>query len=71
MAPDGSFLQLAGHRREAVLVDDLNLSRATRKYALDSLKQPRFLAAHWRRLVPELRRRVRETDRVFRRALGV
>ena len=67
VAPDGSFLQLADNRREIVLVHDLDLSRATRKYALDSLQHPRFLAHHWRRLLPELRRRVRETDRMFRR----
>jgi len=66
VAPDGSFLQLADNRGEQVLVQDLDLAQATRKYALDSLKQPRFLASHWRRLLPELRRRVREADRMFR-----
>jgi predicted amidohydrolase len=65
VAPDGSFLQLADNRRERVLVSDLDLTRATRKYALDSLKQPRFLARHWRRLLPQLRQRVREADRMF------
>jgi predicted amidohydrolase len=65
VAPDGSFLQLADNRREGVLVESLDLSRATRKYALDSLKSPRFLASHWRRMIPELRRRVRETDLIF------
>jgi predicted amidohydrolase len=67
VAPDGSLLELADNRHARVLVHDLNLSQATRKYALDSLKHPRFLASHWRRLLPELRRRVRETDRMFRR----
>jgi predicted amidohydrolase len=66
VAPDGSVLQLADNRRECVLVDELDLSKATRKYALDSLKHPRFLASHWRRMIPELRRRVRETDLIFR-----
>lgn len=65
VAPDGSFLQLADNRREGVLVESLDLSRATRKYALDGLKSPRFLASHWRRMIPELRRRVRETDLIF------
>ncbi len=65
VAPDGKFLQIADHRREAVLVADLDLSLATRKYALDSLQHPRFLAAHWRRLLPELRRRVRLTNQKF------
>lgn len=66
VAPDGTFLELADNRHEAVLVHDLDLSRATRKYARDSLAHPRFLASHWRRLLPELRRRSRETDRRFR-----
>lgn len=67
VAPDGSFLRLADNRREQVLVEDLDLSRATRKYALDSLQHPRFLASHWRRMLPELRQRGRETDQMFRR----
>jgi len=67
VAPDGSFLQLADNRREKVLVADLDLSQATRKYAVDGLQHPRFLASHWRRMIPELRQRVRETDRKFQR----
>jgi predicted amidohydrolase len=70
VAPDGSFLQLADNCSERVLLEDLPLSRATRKYALDSLKHPRFLATHWRRVLPELRQRGRETDQKFRRWLG-
>jgi len=70
VAPDGSCLRLADNRREQVLVEDLDLSRATRKYALDSLQHPRFLATHWRRVLPELRQRVRETDRIFGRWYG-
>lgn len=69
VAPDGSFLQLADNRREGVFVAELDLALATRKYALDSLKHPRFLTGHWRRLLPELRRRVRDTDRRFQRWL--
>jgi predicted amidohydrolase len=67
VAPDGSFLQLADNRREMIIVNELDLSLATRKYARESLQQPRILAAHWRRMLPELRQRVRETDRMFRR----
>jgi len=65
VAPDGSFLQLADNRREMVLVAEIDPSQATRKYARDSLRHPRFLAAHWRQILPALRRRVRETDRNF------
>lgn len=67
VAPDGSFLRLADNRRERLLVADLDLSSATGKYALDSLEHPRFLARHWRRVLPEMRRRVRETDAKFLR----
>jgi predicted amidohydrolase len=65
VAPDGSFLQLADNQREAVISADLDLTLATRKYALDSLEHPQFLAAHWRRLLCEVRQRVAETDRRF------
>jgi predicted amidohydrolase len=51
VAPDASVLSLAGNRNEAILVASLDLSAATRKYALDSLSYPRFLAPHWKRLV--------------------
>ncbi len=67
VAPDGSFLQLADNRRERVLVESLDLSRANRKYARDSLQHPGFLASHWRRVLPELRQRVRESDKRFQR----
>ncbi len=67
VAPDSSFLKLADNRKEGVLVADLDLSLATRKYARDSLQHPRFLACHWRRMLPELRRRVLQTNRHFQR----
>jgi predicted amidohydrolase len=70
VAPDGSFLQLADNRREMIIADELDLSQATRKYARESLQHPRILAAHWRRMLPELRQRVRETDLMFRRWHG-
>jgi predicted amidohydrolase len=70
VAPDGSFLQLADNRRERVLVETLDLSQATRKYALESLEHPRFLAHHWRRMLAEMRRRVRASDSLFQRGLA-
>ncbi|MBN8247533.1 MAG: carbon-nitrogen hydrolase family protein [Verrucomicrobia bacterium] len=66
VAPDGRVLALADNRSPSRIVADLDLSLATRKYALDSLRHPRFLAAHWRRLLPELRQRVRDNNRQFR-----
>ena len=71
VAPDGSFLQLADNRRECLIVADLDLSLATRCYALDSRKHPQFLAAHWRRILPEMRKQVRQTDRAFRQWYSV
>ncbi|WP_169980654.1 carbon-nitrogen hydrolase family protein [Tautonia rosea] len=67
VAPDATFLQLADNRRAMILVHDLDLSQATRKYAIDSLNHPRILAKHWRRMLPELRRQVSEVDRTFQR----
>jgi predicted amidohydrolase len=65
VAPDGSFLQLADNEHEAVISAGLDLTLATRKYALDSLEHPQFLAAHWRHLLREVRQRVTDTDRRF------
>jgi predicted amidohydrolase len=70
VAPDSSFLRLADNRRESVIISDLDLSLASRKYAVDSLQHPRFLARHWRQILPELQRRVRETNIQFRQWLN-
>ncbi|MBX3734057.1 MAG: carbon-nitrogen hydrolase family protein [Verrucomicrobiae bacterium] len=67
VAPDGSILQLADNRSEAVIVENLELTNATRRYAIESLKHPALLARHWRRLLPLLRRGVRDADLRFRR----
>jgi predicted amidohydrolase len=66
VAPDGAVLRLADNRREQVIIADLDLSLATRKYAEDSRRHPRFLAREWRRLLPEVRRRVALNDQWFR-----
>ncbi len=65
VAPSGALLELADNEHEAIISSDLDLTLATRKYALDSLKHPKFLAVHWRRLLREVRQRVAETDRRF------
>jgi predicted amidohydrolase len=70
VAPDGSFLQLADNQHEAVINADLDLTQATRKYALDSLEHPKFLAAHWRRVLLEVQQRVAENDRRFLKWYG-
>jgi len=64
VAPDGRVLRLADNERETVLTADLDLSAATRKYALDSLRHPRFLSPHWRGLVREVVRRAGTAGRL-------
>ncbi|HVZ64492.1 MAG TPA: carbon-nitrogen hydrolase family protein [Lacunisphaera sp.] len=46
VAPDGNIVEEASQLQEEVLVADLDLSRATGEYALESLQGP--LAAWWR-----------------------
>lgn len=59
IAPDSRVLALADNADEAVLVAELELALATRKYAIESLTSPRFLAPHWRAMVRVVRRRAR------------
>lgn len=54
VAPDGRVLRLADNENEALLVTDLDLALATRKYAIDSLEHPRFLAPRWRDIVTQV-----------------
>ncbi len=70
VAPDGSLLQLADNEREAIISAELDLGLATRKYAIDSLAHPKFLASHWRGLLREVKQRVVDTDRRFQRWYG-
>lgn len=65
VAPDRSRLALADNEGESVIVADLDLSKATGKYARESLEHPRFLSAHWKRMVAEVRRRAARSVRVF------
>ena len=67
VAPDGSLLQIADNRRESIVTAEMDLSLATRKYARESLRHPRFMAPHWRRALVEMRRRIRESDQLFQR----
>ncbi len=52
--PDMRRLQLADNENEALIVANLNLAKATGKYALESMEHPRFLASTWKRLVREI-----------------
>jgi predicted amidohydrolase len=63
--PDGTFLQLADNRHETIITADLDMSLATRKYACESLRHPRFMARHWRLALTEMRSHIRESDQLF------
>jgi predicted amidohydrolase len=65
VAPDRTRLALADNVGESVIVADLDLSRATGVYASESLVHPRFLSAHWRRMLGEIRLRARSSLRRF------
>jgi len=65
VAPDRTRLALADNANESVIVADLDLSKATGKYALDSLRHPRFLSPHWKRMVGDLRRRAGQSLEPF------
>jgi len=49
--PNGIPLAEAGFHQEEGITSGLDLSRADRAYVLDSLRNPPFLAAHWRAMV--------------------
>lgn len=65
VAPDRARLALAGNDGEALITADLDLSKATGKYARESLEHPKFLAPHWKRMLRELRSRVRDSASRF------
>ena len=52
--PNGIPLTEAGYYQEELITAVLDLSRADRSYVLDSLKNPPFLAQHWRQMVAEV-----------------
>ncbi len=55
VAPDMRFLKLADNENEALIVANLELSKATGKYARESLDHPRFLSTTWKKLIREIR----------------
>ena len=58
-------LRIANNQDEATLIADLKMANATGQYALESLEHPRWLAAHWKSLLPQLVRKARRTDALF------
>ncbi len=59
VAPDERVLALADNRSEGVIVADLDLSKATRSYALRAMEHPAFLAAGWKSMVNAVREQSR------------
>jgi predicted amidohydrolase len=57
---DGRVLRLADNAGEAVIVADLDMEQASRKYAVEGFTSPRFLAGSWRRMVAKVRRQARQ-----------
>ena len=57
VAPDERVLKLADNEHEAVLVARLDLSQATRRFALRSMEHPQFLRHAWRGMVHAVRQR--------------
>jgi len=60
VAPDSTVLALANNRDEMVILAELDLTRAGRKYAREALIQPKFLRGHWRSLLAACRKQLRE-----------
>jgi predicted amidohydrolase len=52
--PSGIPLAEAGYYQEEMITAVLDLSRATRSYILDSMKNPPFLSRYWSRMVEEV-----------------
>jgi predicted amidohydrolase len=55
--PNGIPLAEAGFCQEEMITSVLDLSRADRSYLLDSMKNPPFLAKHWRKMIGEMKAR--------------
>ncbi len=60
VAPDEKVLKLADNRVEAVIVANLDLAKATGKYAQRGVKRPAFLASQWKAMVQSVRQRAKE-----------
>lgn len=55
--PSGIPLAEAGFYQEEMITSVLDLSRADRSYALDSMKNPPFLAIYWQQMIEAMKAR--------------
>ncbi len=60
VAPDENILALADNRQQTVIAANLDLDKATGRYAHRGARRPAFLAAHWKAMVRSVRQRARE-----------
>jgi predicted amidohydrolase len=58
VAPDSRVLALANNRDEIVVHASVDLEQAGRKYARESLREPKFLRAHWKAMLGACRRQL-------------
>jgi predicted amidohydrolase len=58
VGPDSQVLALANNRDEMLIHARLDLSQARRKYAREALQEPKFLRAHWKRMLAACRRQL-------------
>lgn len=58
--PDGLPLAEAGYYQEEMITAVLDLSRADRSYALDSLENPPFLKEYWEKMIAETKKRANQ-----------
>jgi predicted amidohydrolase len=58
--PNGIPLAEAGYYQEEMITAVLDLSRADRSYALDSLRNPPFLNQYWVRMIEEMKERANQ-----------
>ncbi len=65
VAPSTRLLKLADNENEAVVVADLDLAQATRRYAVRSMEHPRFLASDWKEMIRKVRRQAAQAGQMF------
>jgi len=65
VAPDMRFLKLADNENEDLLIANLDLSKATGKYARESMEHPHVLSSTWKSLVRQIKADARKSTEGF------
>ena len=61
VAPNLDVLALANNRDEMIIMAEVDVTKAGRKYAREALEQPAFLRAPWRAMLAACRRQLRKS----------